>query len=98
MADVEIGSAPEHAVETTSGFPSTTLAVTQRRYGGPEVLSVTEVRTPTPHSGEVLLRVRAASVNARDWHIMRGEPRLARLADRDTFGLRGPRPRRGPRP
>jgi hypothetical protein len=33
--------------------------------------------------------VRAASVNARDWHIMRGEPRLARLADRDTFGLRG---------
>ncbi len=72
-------------------LPPTTLAVTQQRYGGPEVLSLTEVRTPTPQPGEVLLRVRASSINARDWHIMRGEPRLARFADRDTFGRRGPR-------
>jgi NADPH:quinone reductase-like Zn-dependent oxidoreductase len=44
-----------------------------------------------PGVGEVLVRVRAASVNARDWHVMRGEPRLARLLDRRSFGLRGPR-------
>jgi NADPH:quinone reductase-like Zn-dependent oxidoreductase len=30
-------------------------------------------------------------VNARDWHVMRGEPRVARLMDRTLFGRRGPR-------
>jgi NADPH:quinone reductase-like Zn-dependent oxidoreductase len=39
----------------------------------------------------VLVRVHAASVNARDWHVMRGEPRVARLMDRTLFGRRGPR-------
>ena len=39
----------------------------------------------------MLVRIRAASINARDWHEMRGEPRLARLLARDTFGLRRPR-------
>jgi len=41
----------------------------------------------------VLVRVAAASVNAADWHIMRGEPRVARLMDRQTFGGQGPRER-----
>jgi NADPH:quinone reductase-like Zn-dependent oxidoreductase len=35
--------------------------------------------------------VHAASVNARDWHVMRGEPRLARLMDRTLFAARRPR-------
>jgi NADPH:quinone reductase-like Zn-dependent oxidoreductase len=35
--------------------------------------------------------VQAASVNARDWHVMRGEPRLARLLDRTVFASRRPR-------
>jgi NADPH:quinone reductase-like Zn-dependent oxidoreductase len=65
-------------------------ALVQHRYGGPEVLTIGEVPKPTPGSGDVLVRVRAASVNARDWHLMRGEPRLARL-DRKTFGWRAPR-------
>ena len=41
----------------------------------------------------MLVRLEAASVNARDWHIMRGEPRIARLMDRSIFGWRGPRVR-----
>ncbi|HEX5862548.1 MAG TPA: alcohol dehydrogenase catalytic domain-containing protein, partial [Nocardioides sp.] len=41
----------------------------------------------------MLVRVEAASVNARDWHIMRGEPRIARFMDRSIFGWRGPRVR-----
>ena len=36
-----------------------------------------------------LVRVKAASVNARDWHVMR-EPRLARLLDSSTFGRAAP--------
>ena len=62
-------------------------ALTQNRYGGPETLSLTEVPVPTPGADEVLIRVRAASVNAADVLLMRGTPLIARLA----FGLRRPR-------
>jgi NADPH:quinone reductase-like Zn-dependent oxidoreductase len=69
----------------------TTLAVVQHRYGSPDVLSPERVPTPSPGPGEVLVNVKAASVNARDWHIMRGEPRLARLMDPATFRITRPR-------
>ncbi len=69
----------------------TTRAIAQHRYGSPDVLKVSSIPKPSPGPDEVLLRVRAASINARDWHIMRGEPRLARLLDRSSFGLRRPR-------
>ena len=46
-----------------------------------------------PGEGEVLVRLAAASVNAADWHIMRGEPRVARLMDRKMFGRKAPRER-----
>lgn len=69
----------------------TSRAVAQRVYGPPQVLEMRNIPTPSPGPGEVLVRVRAASINARDWHLMRGEPRLARLLDRRSFGLRGPR-------
>ena len=74
-----------------SGTVTTGRVVAQTRYGGPEVLQVTEVPLPVPGAGEVLVRVHAASVNARDWHVMRGEPRVARLMDRTLFGRRRPR-------
>ena len=48
-------------------------------YGPPEELKLGEVPTPTPKPNEVLLRVRASSVNAADWHVMRANPFLARL-------------------
>jgi NADPH:quinone reductase-like Zn-dependent oxidoreductase len=69
----------------------TTHAVTQERYGAPDVLTLTRQPMPLPGPGEVVVGVHAASVNARDWHIMRGEPRIARLMDRSIFGRRGPR-------
>ena len=68
-------------------------ALVQDRYGSPDVLRVDDVPTPVPGHKEVLVRVKAASVNARDWHVMRGEPRLARLLDSATFGRAAPRVR-----
>lgn len=67
-------------------------AIRYYRYGGPEVLRLEDVPTPELAPGEVLVQVRAASVNPYDWHLMRGEPRVMRLG----FGLRAPRnPRLG---
>ncbi|HEY0636241.1 MAG TPA: NAD(P)-dependent alcohol dehydrogenase [Pseudonocardiaceae bacterium] len=66
-------------------------AITQDRYGPPEVLEYKDIEQPVPGPHEVLVRVRAASVNARDWHVMRGDPYVARLMDRSTFGRRAPR-------
>ena len=56
-------------------------------YGGPEVLELEDVAVPSAKDDEVLVRVRAASVNPRDWHFMRGLPYFLRL----QFGLRRPR-------
>ncbi len=41
-------------------------AVVMNEYGGPEVLKSTDYPDPTPDSGEVLIRVAAASINPID--------------------------------
>lgn len=61
-----------------------------RSYGSPGHLDLTAVDTPAPTAGEVLVRVRATSVNPYDWHQMRGEPRIARMMP-GTMGLRAPK-------
>ena len=48
-------------------------------YGAPGNLQLTEVDKPVPGAGEVLVRVRATSINPYDWHHMRGEPVAARF-------------------
>ncbi|GAB1820570.1 NAD(P)-dependent alcohol dehydrogenase [Herbidospora sp. RD11066] len=62
-------------------------AIVQDTYGPPDILECGDVPTPTPGPGEVLVKVMAASLNARDWHVLRGDPYLSRLA----FGLRRPK-------
>ncbi len=54
-------------------------AVVCSQYGSPDVLRFEEVPTPKPEAGEVQLRIRAASVNAGDWHLMRADPFFIRL-------------------
>lgn len=61
-------------------------AIVYDRYGAADVLRLEEVERPTAGEGEVLLRIHAASVNAADWHLMRGAPAIARL----SLGLRKP--------
>ena len=61
-----------------------------RSYGSSEQLELTDVDTPVPAAEEVLVRVRATSVNPYDWHHMRGEPRIARMMP-GTLGLRAPK-------
>src|SRR4051812_16168165 len=62
-------------------------AVLNPNYGPAEDLRLLEVARPTIDDDQVLVRVRAASVNPFDWHLMRGEPYFVRL----IVGLRRPK-------
>ena len=62
-------------------------AIVRSRYGGPEVLALAEVDAPVPADDEVLIRVAAVAVSMGDVFVMRGEPRIGRLA----FGVGRPR-------
>jgi NADPH:quinone reductase-like Zn-dependent oxidoreductase len=62
-------------------------AIVQREYGSADALRLEDVDRPDPAPGHVLVRVGAASVNAADWHVMRGDPKLARL----QLGVRRPK-------
>src|SRR5918993_1543232 len=57
------------------------------RYGPPERLRMAEIDQPVPDAGEALVEVLAASVNAADWHVLRGKP----LFSRATLGLLRPK-------
>jgi NADPH:quinone reductase-like Zn-dependent oxidoreductase len=54
-------------------------AITQDRYGSPDVLRYGDWAKPVPSAEQVLVSVHAASVNAADWHLMRADPFLARF-------------------
>jgi NADPH:quinone reductase-like Zn-dependent oxidoreductase len=62
-------------------------AFVYEKYGPPETLRLAEVDKPAPDADHVLVKVRAASVNAADWHVLRGKP----LFSRATLGLLRPR-------
>jgi NADPH:quinone reductase-like Zn-dependent oxidoreductase len=62
-------------------------AIVHNEYGSPDVLELQEVDKPAIDDDGVLVRVRAASVNAYDWHLVRGLPYLVRISE----GLRSPR-------
>ena len=54
-------------------------AIICTKYGSPDVLQLQEVAKPAPQDDEVLIRIYAASVNARDWRFMRAKPFFIRL-------------------
>ena len=62
-------------------------AIRYYRYGPPDVLRFEDVDMPAVGDDDVLVRVRAASVNPLDWHFMRGAPYVVRL----IAGLSRPR-------
>lgn len=54
-------------------------AIVCERYGTPDVLKLAEVDKPAPKADEVLIKVRAASLNAFDWHMLLPDPSMVRF-------------------
>ncbi len=68
---------------------NTIRAIVRSKYGAPDVLQFEEAATPAPKDGEVLVHVRASSVNMADVDYLLGRPKFARLGT----GLRVPKNR-----
>jgi len=54
-------------------------AIVYQRFGSPDILECQEVEKPVPGHDEVLIKVRAASINPLDWKLMKGGPFIMRL-------------------
>jgi NADPH:quinone reductase-like Zn-dependent oxidoreductase len=54
-------------------------AIVQDRFGPPDVLRLSDTGLPEAGPDDVLVRVHAAALNPADWHILRGDPLVARL-------------------
>jgi len=54
-------------------------AIVQDRFGPPEVLRLADADLPEAGADDVLVRVHAAALNPADWHVLRGDPLVARL-------------------
>src|SRR5690242_4703527 len=66
-------------------------AIVQERFGPPDVLQLADTDLPEVGADDVLVRVHAAALNPYDWHIMRGDPLIARLMG--EVGLTKPKAR-----
>ncbi len=65
-------------------------AVVRDSFGSPDVVEIREVEKPTPADDEVLVRVRAASINPADWYGVTGRPWVAPPADGARASRRRP--------
>lgn len=63
-------------------------AIVYHEYGSPDVLRLEETEKLRPNDNELLIKVRAASVNPLDWHYIRGTPYILRILG---TGLRKPK-------
>ena len=85
LAVMALGLVVSHdsTCEAPDAPPKGTLlmrAFTYRCYGGPDVMTFADIARPAPASNELLVKVRAASLNPLDWHFMRGKPYVMRLS------------------
>jgi len=62
---------------TPTGAPRM-KAIVYHDFGSPDVLRLEEIEKPVPNDNQLLVKVRAVSVNPLDWHFMEGTPYLGR--------------------
>src|SRR5262249_2791832 len=64
---------------TQADHPEAMKAIVQDRFGPPDVLRLPDTEPPGIGPDDVLVRVHAAALNPYDWHMLRGDPYIARL-------------------
>jgi NADPH:quinone reductase-like Zn-dependent oxidoreductase len=74
-----------NSVTTEYGAPM--KAIVFKEYGQPDGVELEETPKPVPKDNELLIRVRASSINSWDWEYLNGTPFINRL----MFGLFKPR-------
>jgi NADPH:quinone reductase-like Zn-dependent oxidoreductase len=63
-------------------MPATAMrAIINAEYGPPAGLQLRQIDKPSVDEDGVLVRVRAVSINPLDWHLMRGQPYVLRIAE-----------------
>jgi hypothetical protein len=81
------GRVPGETTECSRPSPTVAMkAIVYHNYGSPDVLRCEEIEKPTVGDDEVLIKVRAASINPLDCHFIRGMPYPVRIMS----GLRRP--------
>lgn len=80
-------SPTEESAACCRGMVRGVKAIVRSAYGSPDILRLEEVPTPVPADGEVLVRIRAASVNRADVDYLTGTPAITRA----VMGLRRPK-------
>ena len=65
-------------------------AAVRDRFGSPAVVELREIEKPVPADNDVLVRIRAASLNMADWYDVAGRPYVGRV----QVGMRGPKSNR----
>ncbi len=74
--------------DRNTAVPSNPMkAIVYCDYGSPDVLKLVDIAKPIPDDDQILVKVRAASVNPLDWHYLQGTPYLMRMG----VGLRKPK-------
>lgn len=54
-------------------------AAVYTEYGGPEVIQIRDIEKPVPKDNEVLVRIKACSMNDWDWEMLHGKMWLTRM-------------------
>ena len=80
FAGATFGQGTDRRSETAATTAATRMkAIVYHDYGSPDVLQLEEIEKPVPNDNQLLIKVRAVSVNPLDWHYLEGVPYLGRL-------------------
>ena len=65
-------------------------AIIYEKYGSPDVLHLKEITKPAPGENDVLVRIKASSINSRDWRLLRANPFFVRFMGQGLLKPKSP--------
>lgn len=65
-------------------------AIVYENYGSPDELQLKDIAKPAPKENELLIRIKASSINSRDWRLLRASPFVVRLMGQGLLKPKNP--------